>query len=361
MSQATEKKFINLNDLRADLERRGFTITENNNSALTAPADKDVPLPGATVGGKKTKKKAKLAFQMNQKELEEALNKMTTEFPKIEKTWADPAIQGQEFCLVSFLPAKGATPDKDGLYGLIKVRGSYGTVNECDDRCERLLMESDSYHEICRGSVGKPLPLSHPDDDRFTLEVDHVNLQKKIQMEISDDVKEKRKKEKQEMDEAKARSDKIQQKEKTIIEHGEDPEEKYTTFRVKRANLIFSLYELLKNAKKYKDTLLQTIGAIEKMDTEFPQFQHTFMAKYNNAAKEVGIPTEKNFILRYLAGPVPFDLKLIPDELPLIDTRQSEISFFNEDLVNPHTVAEKMAKETDKREEKGSVEDQKAQ
>ena len=48
-------------------------------------------------------------------------------YPATERTFADPSIPGQRLCLVSFVPSVDAKPDKDGVYGMIKVRGSFET------------------------------------------------------------------------------------------------------------------------------------------------------------------------------------------------------------------------------------------
>jgi len=346
----TAKKYINLPDLRKTLEQKGFTITETDVTSLNADINYDVSAVKPEVPkGKGAKKKSKL-LKLSDQEIESAINKLTSDFPRIEKFWIDPPIPGQVHCSISFVPAKGATPDKDGLYGFMKVRGVFSNENDRDSNTEKIITDYDSYHEILHGLVGHPLPLLKDGDDRFVLETESVGLKKKMQKELSDDMKERRDKERKEIDEAQTRAKQAQEKEERAIQGYADPEEKYTTLRVKRANLIFAVYEMLKNIKRQKDTLLQTVSLIEKMDVEYPQFQNTFYQKYENAAKEVGVPTEKNFILRYLVGDIPFDLSIIPDEIPIVANAVNPgLSVFNPEDVVPQTVAMELANKQEKK------------
>jgi len=55
-------------------------------------------------------------------------------FPRVERQFADPPIPLQTYGLISFVPSKGASPDKDGVYGFMKMRGNYATQQESNDR-----------------------------------------------------------------------------------------------------------------------------------------------------------------------------------------------------------------------------------
>jgi hypothetical protein len=339
----SEKKYINIPSLEAELEKRGYILTYTENTSLTAEQDKT----------KNDRKKKKRQPRLENEETENAIEKLVRKFPQIEKIWSDPPLFNQLYCSVSFVPAKGAKPDSEGLYGILKVRGTFPNEQDRDAYADKLINEFDSYHEIYHGFTGQPLPLVHGDDDRYVLETDYVALKKRVQQEISDEVLERRKLETKRLEEAKERAKNLQEKEKRAIENNEvDHEEKYTRLRVKRANLIFSLYEMLKQSKKYKDTLLQTIEMINKMDLEFPQFQTTFYDNYKRAAEEVGIPDEKNYIIRYLVGPVPFDLSMIPDQLPVVKLAdgstppEPNITPFDPDAISPHTTAQEIYERT---------------
>src|SRR5579872_6569716 len=47
------------------------------------------------------------------------------EYPKTMKMHVDPPINGQYWGLFSFIPSKKATPDPQGCYGVLKIRGTF--------------------------------------------------------------------------------------------------------------------------------------------------------------------------------------------------------------------------------------------
>lgn len=333
------KKYINLPDLLKTLKAKGYTITETADTSLTVPQDQ-------VNDETKNKKQAKAARRTNlsENELDEALEKLVRNWPQVEKRWADPPINNQTYCSFSFMPSTGATPDKDGLYGYMKIRGAFANETDRDAYAETIINTVDSYHAIHHGMMGHPLPLVNDNDDRYCLEVESVGLKEKIQNDMSKDVKILRDKEKDFVEESKKRAQKNREKEEEEMKGNIDNEEKYVTLRVKRANLIFTLYQMLTGMKRYKDTLNQTIEILDEMDQKNPSFSQTFLARYNKAAEEAGIPTEKNHIIRYMVGPVPFDLSVIPDNIKVIDPGAPVLMPMDLNLINPHETAAKMVK-----------------
>jgi hypothetical protein len=331
-------KYINLPDLLTHLKANGYTITETGDTSLTVPQDQ-------VNDEAKNKKQAKTArrTKLSEAELDAALEKLVRNWPQVEKRWADPPIPGQTYCSFSFMPSKGVKPDKDGLYGYMKVRGAFSNETDRDAYAEQIINNVDSYHAIHHGMMGHPLPLVDDNDDRYCLEVESVGLKNKIQSDMTKDVKERREKEKDFVEEAKKHAEKEREKEEEALKGNVDHEERYTTLRVKRANLIFTIYQMLTGMKRYKDTLNQTINILDEMDEKHPTFSQTFLSRYNHAAEAAGLPTEKNHIIRYMVGPVPFDLSVIPDNLEVIDPGAPVIMPMDLNLINPHETAAKMS------------------
>ena len=54
----------------------------------------------------------------------------TSKFPRVDRSYADPAVPLQNISLFSFMPAKGSTPNENGVYGFAKIRGSYASEME---------------------------------------------------------------------------------------------------------------------------------------------------------------------------------------------------------------------------------------
>ena len=118
-------------------------------------------------------------------------------YRQVERTFADPAIMNQQYCLVSFVPAVGATPDEDGFYGMIKVRGTYNTMDECNERAEFLIQNIDSYHKIYTTYVGRPFPATS--SSKYSAETAEVDIKKKITKVVSEDIKKQKAEEQKEI------------------------------------------------------------------------------------------------------------------------------------------------------------------
>lgn len=253
-------------------------------STLTSPADRD-----------KEKK-----FELDQNveplstdQLTEAMNELNItsfveRFPKVERRYVDPAIDLQKIGLISFVPAKGATPNENGVYGFAKLRGNYNTPEEANQRAEFIIKNVDSYHQIFHTYVGRPFPITVSSD--YSKEVKQVDLKKETASAISNDVKEKREKEQREIEE-------IKQKEKELLEDvkndQEDSDDKYTTLRVKNAQLTWTFIETQKKVKQMITLIAKSRREINIMDREHPELKETYYQKYVDARRMAGLPSDK--------------------------------------------------------------------
>ena len=114
----------------------------------------------------------------------ELYSKNLDKFPKIERKYADPIDHGQKFALVSFVPSKTAQPDEDGVYGMMKVRGVYASIDEADDRAEFLVRNVDSYQNILTTYVGRPFPLVQT-GEKYGAELKEIDVEKKIEDKLT--------------------------------------------------------------------------------------------------------------------------------------------------------------------------------
>ena len=74
---------------------------------------------------------------LSTKELTKAMKELNTNsfvknFPQVERRYTDPPIVQQKIGLFSFIPAKGATPNNEGIYGFAKLRGNFDTEKDAD-------------------------------------------------------------------------------------------------------------------------------------------------------------------------------------------------------------------------------------
>ena len=89
-------------------------MSEVTQHSLTSPLDKN----------ETEQKSFKLNQTLSEDEVNEAMKELNVKdfvqkFTKFEKFYADPKLESQVHCLVSFFPSKGATPDSDGVFGML--------------------------------------------------------------------------------------------------------------------------------------------------------------------------------------------------------------------------------------------------
>ena len=111
-------------------------------------------------------------------------------FLSVERRYADPVDALQRIGLISFTPAKGATPDSQGVYGFAKLRGNYPTDNEANERAEFLIRNVDSYHQIYHAYVGRPFPITNSSD--FSGERKEIDIRKSMVDSVSASIKSKK-------------------------------------------------------------------------------------------------------------------------------------------------------------------------
>jgi hypothetical protein len=261
------------------------------NSSLTAPADKSSKFQAVKV-------------TLSDEEVHEAKTVLQKDirFAQVEQHFADPAQFGQKICLVSFIPSKGARPDKDNIYGMMKVRGVYATEDEANERAEFLIRNVDSYHEIYHCHVGRPFPITT--SEVFSDEIKTIDIKQKTTDIISEDILSQKKNDRQQIDE-------IKQKEKALLEESKraqknepmDPFETYITEQVKRAQLLWTYVETQKKMVTMKENIEKASKTIKDADTENPEYFEKYKKRYYEARTEAGLPAEdpnENSFIKYL-------------------------------------------------------------
>lgn len=227
-------------------------------------------------------------------------------FQRIDRRYADPELQHQKIVLVSFVPSRGATPDKDEIYGMMKVRGVFATEEEANERAEFLIRHTDSLHEIYHAYVGRPFPVTTKTG--YEKELQTIDIRKKTVDLISEDLLSKKRKEKQEMEE-------LQEKEKRLLEESDralrnepsDPYETYITNQVKRAQLLWTWHETKKKITQMKDSFYKARDAILEAELAHPEYVDQYKEKYMKARRDAGIPDDDHSFLQYLGLDLPWD------------------------------------------------------
>lgn len=252
-------------------------------SSLTAPSDRD-----RTNKWKPEQDIPPLTRQQTTEAAKELSDStFIQKFPRVDRTYADPPIPLQSIGLISFVPAKGATPNEKGIYGFAKLRGNYGSLIESNQRAEQLIREVDSYHKIYHTYVGRPFPFTESSD--YSAETEEIDIRKETTKAMSNSVKEKKKEERDQIRDIKQREEALLEESK---QEDEDPYDHYITLRVKKAQLSWTYLEHQKKMAEVKEIILKTREEIAKMDEETPEFKDKYYEKYMKARQDAGLTEE---------------------------------------------------------------------
>ena len=215
----------------------------------------------------------------------------TEKFPRVDRTYADPPPPMQTIGLISFTPARGASPNENGVFGFAKLRGNYNTPQEADQRAEFLIRNVDSYHQIYHTYVGRPFPITA--SSKYSAETAEIDIRKEATQAISSNIKEKKSEEQKNVDDIKKREEALLTETKNIEENGVDPFDEYITLRVKKAQLLWTYQEHIKKLEEVRGLILKTRDTITEMDEKHVEFKDKYFDKYMKAREDAGIKDTK--------------------------------------------------------------------
>jgi hypothetical protein len=245
----------------------------------------------------------------------------TEKFPRVDRTYADPPPPMQSIGLISFTPAKGATPNKNGVYGFAKLRGNYATPIEANQRAEFLIRNVDSYHQVYHTYVGRPFPLTVSSD--YSAETAEIDIRKETTESVSASVKEKKDNEQKTVNDIKNREEELRA---DVAKDEVDPYDEYITLKVKKAQLSWTYLEHIKKMEEIRGIICKTRNQLNELDDKHPEFKDKYYEKYMNARKEAGLTDtpeelEDNFVKHMVEDkPLPgIDgvFTLVPEEIDL--------------------------------------------
>lgn len=252
-------------------------------SSLTCPADRDRvnkwrPTPDVP---ELTKEETKLAFK-------ELVNTdFFDRFPRVERKYADPVMPMQYIALFSFVPAKGATPNENGVYGFAKIRGNFPDEYAAAERAEHLIKTVDSWHTIYYPYVGRPFPITS--SSKYSAQVDEIEIKKEIVKAVSHDIKAQKADDQQKMKEIETQQEELLEDTKRET----DDYDTYITLRIKKAQLSFTYLEHMKKLEEVKGLIIKTRKDVEELDKLYPDYKREYYKKYMSAREKAGLKTYK--------------------------------------------------------------------
>lgn len=204
----------------------------------------------------------------------------------------DPPLPGQIYCIHSFIPMPGATPAPNGLFGVMKCRGTFDTRQSVDERAKELIRFVDSYHNIYTSYVGKPFPLGHG-LKRFTREGEEVTLKNMMENTIRDKVRKDTLEEQAEIQSLKDREKKL----KEDVNIDMEPNEKYAEMSVKLSHLTFTYTENKKKLEEIQQSILRVREDLDRMDEENDEYREGYVERIRQARKDAGITNDNNDVI----------------------------------------------------------------
>src|SRR5690349_8352301 len=96
------------------------------------------------------------------------------------KNFDDKKPKNQEIGLFTFTPSPDVKADKNGLYGIIRLRGNFPSVEKADEHANYLITNVSSYDEILFANVGRDYPLA-ADISKFCQELKEIDVQKQME------------------------------------------------------------------------------------------------------------------------------------------------------------------------------------
>lgn len=264
-------------------------------SSLTAPEDRDLVnkwRPDQSFPPLNNQQASKALQEHN-------ITSFIEKFPAVDRTFQDPPVPMQNIGLISFIPAKGAKPNENGVFGFAKLRGNYASELESNQRAEYIIRNVDSYNKIFHTYVGRPFPITV--SSQYSSVTEEIDIRKEATSTISNSIKDKKDIEQQQINE-------IKEREKKLIEESKNdevnPYDEYITLKVKLAQISWTYLEHQKKMTELKDIIFKTRLSLTELDDAHPDYKNTYFDKYMEARTNAGIKesseeAQDNFI-KYL-------------------------------------------------------------
>lgn len=242
-------------------------------------------------------------------ELEKAFEDLYVDkYLKVDRKYNDPDINGQTYSLFSFTPSSTATPDQHGLYGFVKVRGTFSRLEEAEEKSKELI-QYFSANKIFVCKTGSPIPLQVDlNNTENIVEIDDANRDSEC-VRFQELAKEQSLKEKQAMEEIRQREEEL----KRDVE--QDPNDKeplqiYLELVHKRATCAYLYTQHKEKLEETKNIIIATREKIANMDVEHPELKEKYMEHYQESCKKNGIDKADDPMALYIKNFVGNDSDL---------------------------------------------------
>src|SRR6185437_3480347 len=143
-------------------------------ASITVPEEAQNTIGNNSYVQQETKRKPLITFllpetlpedsSLNPEEIKEVFSRQFDDsflkliYPSKQQLRCDDPIPNQKISLVTFIPSPWAKPDKNGLYGVLKIRQGCHSEEEMSERGLYYISYVDTSLPVDQGPAGKPLP-----------------------------------------------------------------------------------------------------------------------------------------------------------------------------------------------------------
>ena len=212
----------------------------------------------------------------------------------IKKPWrsvtrqtVDPPIMAQTFGLFSFVASGEQTRTKYNVFGTVKLRGNYATIEDAEAAAEEIVRRVDSNNHIFICRVGQSVPLTN--QIKYTDNLKNVDLNEVVEQTERDNQRARQQQERKNKEEVKSREEEMRVQ-STDAPDDIDPLQAYCLLQGKRAYLEMRLEQEAKNIEdKIKPPLAKVKAEVAAADLEHPEFKDLYKEQILSARRAVGI------------------------------------------------------------------------
>ena len=195
----------------------------------------------------------------------------------------DTPIEGQVFGAISFLPAPGAMPDKDGYFGFAILRGNKPNETSMIDHCVEVI-HNDQLSPMQIVRVGRPFPIVGP-SYKFPAELTkEINVTAESARVYRAVAKQKLKTDRDAENELAVRREALQEEVDRV-----DDFDDYLTLRGKLAAVANDLENVRRQEKLLVEIIVKNHRLRLEWDQRKPDYQTTFLKAIQDREAKVGI------------------------------------------------------------------------
>lgn len=199
-------------------------------------------------------------------------------YKQSNSVYRNEPIDRQNYALFSFKPTQNCKPDNDGIYGAIKIIGTYVTKDDAE-KISKELIKFKNEIQLFLCDVGAPIFMKNKPEQNLLI-IDNDDSKYGQILSQQDD------KQRDEIKYIKKREEELR---KDVSGNHKKPIDKYLELTQKRATYQY-MYEERENEKNIiRDMIIKCRKDLKELDDNDPTLKKNYMDHYQQTCKECGI------------------------------------------------------------------------